>query len=199
MTRENFGLMATLPADELAHLQRRVRFLEAATVQLLRRDRQVKEWFTAAELAAMHLPKMPTTKAGVIRMASANAWKFRTSTGIGGERREYHFTVLPRRAFEALLDRVLEAPRVELGAAPGSEEKPAIPAAPQAPQQPAPAADQGHVPPWVLPLMRIVRARADKSLSAAIGELARRLPSDVPCPTEQEAAVVLKRLGYIGG
>lgn len=67
------------------------------------------EWFTAAELAAMELPEMPSTKRGVSKLAAAQGWdedeaRSRPRKGRGGGR-EYHLTALPRAARIALTRR----------------------------------------------------------------------------------------------
>lgn len=49
----------------------------------------VKTHYSAAELAAMRLPMLPTTKANVIAMAERSLWEFIEVTGRGGARREY--------------------------------------------------------------------------------------------------------------
>lgn len=53
----------------------------------------MKEWYTAAELAEMNLPGLPTTKRGVNMMAQGS-WKSRPRKGRGGGA-EYHFSSLP--------------------------------------------------------------------------------------------------------
>lgn len=61
-----------------------------------------REWFSAAELAAMALPGMPATKGNIITMAKRQDWQrpgwegthWRTRTGRGGGV-EYHLAVLP--------------------------------------------------------------------------------------------------------
>ena len=63
---------------------------------------QPREWFSAAELAALALPGMPTTKGKVLEMAKRQDWQradlegthWRTRAGRGGGV-EYHLAVLP--------------------------------------------------------------------------------------------------------
>ena len=64
-----------------------------------------QEWFSAADLAGLDLPGMPSTKAGVIAMSDAKGWRhpdrenthWRRRAGRGGGF-EYHLAVLPRAA-----------------------------------------------------------------------------------------------------
>ena len=61
-----------------------------------------REWFSAAELAAMALPSLPNTKQGVLMLAERQDWqredrrdrRWRTRDGRGGGV-EYHYTLLP--------------------------------------------------------------------------------------------------------
>ena len=48
-----------------------------------------KNSYSAAEIAAMHLPGLPTTKARIIERAASEGWKFEETTGRGGMRRQY--------------------------------------------------------------------------------------------------------------
>ncbi|MCR9218965.1 MAG: Mu transposase C-terminal domain-containing protein [Alphaproteobacteria bacterium] len=67
----------------------------------------MKEWFTAAELAALALPDLPATKRGVNAAAKKAGWDKRLTAageplcrarrGNGGGR-EYHYSLLPQRA-----------------------------------------------------------------------------------------------------
>ena len=64
-----------------------------------------REWFSAAELAALSLPSMPATKRGVQEMAEARTWRrddwkdnrWRERQGRGGGI-EYHYSALPHAA-----------------------------------------------------------------------------------------------------
>lgn len=185
MTKDNngFDLTVTIPAAELATLRRRVVYLEATLVQVLRQRRTIKEWFTAAELAALRLPGLPTDKGAVTRQARREAWLARSA----GDRNEYHFSTLPRRAFDALIDMVIapvEAP----------DEARQVPAF-SAPPPPAAPEPGDTSPPWLLPLMRVVRSEAPTSVLEAVTMLPGYLPKGVPCPTLEEAATALRRMG----
>lgn len=64
-----------------------------------------REWFTAAELAALALPDVPTVKANVLALADRQMWRrpewegkrWRRRAGRGGGH-EFHVSVLPRLA-----------------------------------------------------------------------------------------------------
>lgn len=49
---------------------------------------------SAAEIAALHLPGLPTTKARIIERAASEGWSFEEVTGRGGVRKMYE---LPER------------------------------------------------------------------------------------------------------
>ncbi|MEO5338633.1 MAG: hypothetical protein H7841_17370, partial [Magnetospirillum sp. WYHS-4] len=72
-----FAFMVHVDADEWAYLKRRALYLEAVLVQVLADRDRVQEWYEAAELAAMGLPGLPRTKAGLTRLAGAAGWKRR--------------------------------------------------------------------------------------------------------------------------
>jgi hypothetical protein len=185
-------LTATLPASELAQMRRRLIFLEAAMVQVLRDQGRIREWFTAAELAALRLPGLPTTKAAITRAARAQGWLMRA--GPDGGRIVYHFASLPRRAFQELIDRVLKGPAPAVG-----DDQAAMPAvAPPPPPPPAPSASNA-APPWVLPLMRVIRKQRAPSLAKAVQQLPKHLPAGIGCPTLDEARRVLTSLGVKTG
>ncbi len=67
----------------------------------------VQEWFSAAELAALALPGLPSTKMGVLKLASREGWDRATDTVRGplarkrkarGGGLEYHVSLLPEAA-----------------------------------------------------------------------------------------------------
>jgi hypothetical protein len=75
----------------------------------------MKEWLTAAEIAAERLPAMPTTKSAVIRLANRENWSeshlCRERVGRGGGL-EYHIQLLPIDARSAYLSKTSKA-RIE--------------------------------------------------------------------------------------
>ena len=67
----------------------------------------MKEWFSAAELAAFKLPELPTTKQAMNRLVTSLNWQpCRDRTGRGGGR-EFHLSCLPDAAKLALLKKLL--------------------------------------------------------------------------------------------
>lgn len=179
-------LSVTVPALEFARLTRRVKYLEAVLVQALRSDRRIKEWYSAEELAELRLPGLPASRSTISRMARQEGWMTDKVPCQGGARHVYHFSCLPRRSFEAMLDLVLRNP-------PPPEETASVPALPPAPlvvgRQP-----DNTAPPWVLPLMRIIRT--GQSVEEALHALPAALPAGTHCPSAGEAMEVLKKLGY---
>lgn len=193
MTNDNqeLHLTVTLSALELAELRRRVTYLEAVLTQVLREGERIKEWFSAAELVALRLPGLPTAKNAVTRTARQGHWRLRKVQGRGGERHEYHFSSLPRRAFEALINRVVDAPP--------ADDRPSPVAAPTfAPPPPLPpAATDNTAPPWLLPLVRIIKRQGARSLVEALADLPGQLPAGVQCPEVEEALYALRNIGMI--
>lgn len=187
-----FFLTVTVTADEWARAQRRIRYLEAALVQACRAQRQLKEWFTVAELLALRLPDLPTTRQGVVRRAHAEDWLCRIAAGRGGERYEFHFTNLPRKAFEEMIRRIVEPPSDSVDAPISDAPAPHVPEAPPSEAEHAsPAA--ATAPPWVLPLMRLIRSNPSLPVDAAMAMLDLTLPEDGPHPTREEVAAIILR------
>lgn len=197
MTEDNQGmdLTVTVPASEWAALRRRVVFLEAVAIQMLRDGDNIKEWFGVAELAALRLPGLPKANNAITRFAHDAGWKVKVVPCQGGARHLYHFSDLPRRAFEALIDRIVKNPpagsenlgnQVDQVAPKRRREKPVSP----------PICATNAAPAWVLPLMRIIRAEG-ANMSQALDALPKTLPKGTACPTREEAIEVLTRLGLV--
>lgn len=189
---QGFELSVTVPASEWAELRRRVLYLEATLVQVMREARCLKEWFSVAELAALRLPGLPASKNAVTRLARESGWRFRVAACQGGSRHEYHFASLPRRAFEALIERVLAAAPAGDG---GADPRDLVPALP--PPAPPIEADGNTAPPWVLPLLRAIKVDGAATVREALDLLPRHLPAGVVCPSVEEALDVLRRLGMV--
>lgn len=183
---KGFDLTVTLPATELAALCRRARYLEATLIQVMRGDRGVKEWFTAAELAALRLPGMAASKGAITRQAREQGWNSRSGLH---DAHEYHFSTLPRRAFEALVDRVL-APLVHPNSPP-----PRLPAVTPPPEPQYTRTD--ITPLWLLPLMRVVRTEVPATVQEAIELLSAHVLKGMVLPTMEEASEALRRVGMI--
>lgn len=195
-TRDDEGLplAALIPAAELARIRRRVAFLEAALAQVLRDERQVKEWFSAAELAALRLPGLPLTPSGIARQAKRERWESRITHGRGGERVVYHFAALPRAAFADLLARVMRAETGPDGVPETREAPEPVPAL--APPPPAPAPGNTTAP-WLLPLLRCLRG-GGTDLEGALAALATSAPAQ-RLPSPAEARETLRALGIMVG
>jgi hypothetical protein len=195
---DEMDFAATLPAVELARLHRRLAFLQAAVIQLMRDGRGLKEWFSAAEIAALGLPGLPVTRAGIARIAREQKWEARRPEDGGA--RLYHFSTLPRLAFGAFVERVVRG-----GDAPARDDE-------ASEATPSPAADKVRLPAlagpgatvappaanttpaWALPLLRLLRAGGGP-LEHALAELPRHLAAGAPCPSVDEAREVLARVG----
>lgn len=189
---DTFAFTVTISAAEWSELQRRLRFVEAALIQALRGQRRLKEWFAAAELVDLGLPGLPTTKQGLLKRANAERWHSRSMYGIGGARFEFHFSSLPRRAFEALLERIVVT--LPDGEAASSEPIPAIP--PRALAVPLPVQAVNATPPWLLPLLRVIKSGAADDVDEMVRQLAERLPPGAPPPTPDDIRAALQQFGY---
>lgn len=189
---ESFDFTVTISAAEWSETQRRLRFVEAALIQTLRGQRVLKEWFTAAELAAFGLPGLPGTKQGLLRRAHAEDWRSRAMYGTGGARYEFHFSSLPRRAFEELLERIVAT--MPAGAAlPPSAQVPSVPERPMAVSLPSAV---NATPQWLLPLLRVVKGRDADDMEEVRRQLAARLPAGVIAPSADEIREALRQFGY---
>lgn len=186
-----FEFTVTISAAEWSEMQRRLRFVEAALVQTLRGQRRLKEWFGAAELLALELPGLPHTRQGMLRRARVENWQRRAMYGQGGERFEFHFASLPRPAFEALLQSIVVALPPGLGP---SRPVPAIP--PRAMAVPLPVQAVSATPPWLLPLLRVVKSEAPENVDGLVQRLAERLPAGIAPPTTEEVREALRQFGY---
>lgn len=181
---DSLDLTIQVPADEWAYAQRRNAYLEALLLRVVRERAHIQEWYDAAELAALHLPGLPASRAGVARKASTGHWQSQRVLRGGRWRNVYHVASLPSRAFDALIARILDMPDLEadIGALPDL----------RAPAMARPAAEN-MAPPWVLPLMRLLKDNCD--LGEAWDALPDHLPDGVAVPTIEEAAETLVRFG----
>lgn len=197
-SNEGFSLTVQVPAEDWAYLSRRAAYLEAVLIHVLRDRSRIQEWYDAAELAALRLPGLPATKAGITRSAGRTGWRRREATGVGGRRYQYHYASLPARAFDALIGRILDVAGMPPDdAAPPAGTGPAMPAMPPVPESPARAEDDNTAPPWVLPFMRLLKGAAHGDITAAWNALPGHLPPGVALPTRDEAAETILRLGLV--
>lgn len=190
---DSLDLTVSVPANEWAYNQRRLKYLETLLLRIVRDGKGSQEWFSAAELVGMALPGMPTTPQAVSRKASKERWQKRKAKLRGTWCNAYHVSTLPSRAFDTLVSRILNLPPIDdvvelLIELPETE--------PIEPQETEP---DNTAPPWVLPLMRIMRTETAGDLGEAWSRLPERLPPGIALPTVDEAAEVLVELGLVGG
>jgi len=161
-------------AEDWHFCQRRIIFLEALVLHLSRDGLDIQEWFQAGELAAMRLPGLPASRSAIAQRAERANWHKRRI----GRYVVYHLSSLPARAFDEIVARLIDLP-IEI-------EPPAAPI-----REPA----TNTAPPWVLPLMRLMRGSARGDLSQAWRALPDNLPAGTTLPSADEAALVLVELG----
>lgn len=184
-------LEVTVAAEEWSRLNMRVRYLEAALVQAYRGQRQLREWFSASDLLALQLPTVPTSRRGLLRRAHMEHWETRTVEGRGGERFEFHFSSLPRHAFAELIRRIIAPPEHQ---AQERQEPGSGIARQSASMLPPRVLPENASPPWLLPLMRLLRSDAHMSPEEACRRLSASLPPSVPLPTPEDVRNALQRL-----
>lgn len=193
MANDTLFLTVQVPAEEWDFNRRRLRYLQAVLYQLLRDEGRLREWFTARELVDLNLPGLPNTRQGVAVMARRARWRQRDTVRDGRQAIEYHACSLPGRAFDGLLDRIIRAAsdcveELDLEMEPA----PSIPAPPAQRIEPIP----GMVDTWVLPLMRLIRAKPELPLADALAELPLHLPADADTPKPEEAWAMLEAIGW---
>ena len=187
---DGFDLTVSVPASEWAYNQRRTTYLEALLLHVIRDGWRIQEWFSAADLAAKGLPGLPRTAEAISRKAGKEDWRRRKVKVSGTWRFFYHVSSIPARTFDELISRILALPKIDEMAA-------SVPNLPDA--EPARNAEiENTAPPWVLPLMRILKTETQGDLGEAWEILPERLPPNVALPSVEEAAKVLVRLGLVG-
>jgi hypothetical protein len=189
--QDTLDLASGISAAKLANMQRRMRYLEAALTQVTGQDDALREWFSAAELVGYQLPGLPVTTSGLIRHAKAHKWDCRIAEGERGERMEYHFTSLPQRAFDTMLERVLRNAKAT------HEMACLVPDIPRPARLERPRKKAEPTPQWLLPLMRILRQQP-----MPIGRAVRMLPPDKTTglrPDIQEVVAKLREIGMLAG
>ena len=177
-------LTVTITAEEWSLAKRRLAFLEAMVLRIVRTEAAIVEWYHAAELEALRLPGLPSTRQAIARKASAESWPKIRRDG----RFYYHVSALPGRAFDALLARIIDLPPLDADTE-GLFDLPYPPGPDPMPENAA--------PPWVLPLLRLMKGEAAGNLSRAWQALPKHLPEGTPLPSVQDAAQVLIRFGLV--
>ena len=191
---DDFSLDVRVSADEWAFLKKRLSYLEAVLVQVLRDETRVQEWYDVSQIIGMRLPGLPTSKNGITRLASKNNWLRREVEGRGGRRFEYHYVSFPIRAFEALIKKIIDGPR-DYPVQENVDSSESIPEITLEP--PLRLTKDNTAPPWVLPFMRLMKTEADGNLGKAWAHLPKHLPPGVDLPNETEAVKTLLRLGLV--
>lgn len=181
-------LTVHVDAEEWGYAQRRMTYLSAMIARILRDECGLQEWFTAAQLASLKLPGLPATKSGIAQKAARGKWPARRD---GPQGYRYHVASLPGRAFDALVSRVIDMPEVEADILPMPDLRPG-------PEPVHSMPPSNTAPPWVLPLMRLMKGKAAGDLGKAWSELPNHVPAGVALPTVEEAAAVLVSLGIAG-
>lgn len=174
-----FGLIVEVAASEWANTNRRLAFLEAVLVQVLRDENPVREWFTAKELAALNLPELQYSPAGITRKSIHHKWAYKTVKQHGRKMLAYHYSSLPNRAFEAFIRRIVDLPD-------GVNTIPDY--IPVRPAESTPTAQ------WVLPLMRIIKTEHSSSWRHAYIILSETLPETVCMPQKNEVKAFFERV-----
>lgn len=178
---DELALTVHVPADEWAYCNRRLAYLEALLLRIVRDQAAFQEFYDAAELECLHLPGLPPSRQAIARLANKEGWpRIRR-----GSRLAWHVTALPRRAFDALLARIIDLPELDTR----TDGLFTLPPNPMPPPLPENAA-----PPWILPLMRLMRTEAQGDLARAWRALPDHLPDGVTLPDVTEAANVLATL-----
>ncbi len=179
-------LTVTVEIEEWSYIKRRLGYLEALLLRILREESAIQEWFSAAELEAMRLPGLPPSLRGIARKATAENWP-----SIWRNRKyHYHVSALPARAYDALIARLIDLPPLDHDL----EGVFSLPSPPSPKPLPENAA-----PPWVLPLMRLMKGEAEGHLGRAWQSLPDHLPEGTFLPDADEAAKILVRLGLAKG
>jgi hypothetical protein len=178
----SLDLAVAVSADEWAYVRRRLVFLQMIVLRYAREADGFDEWISAVDLAALALPGLPLTRAGIVRKARVQRWRCRREQG---KTAAYHVSSLPARAFDALISRMLDVPDIDCC------RECDIDAISAAPRQTSGVA----APPWVLPLMRLYRGEAGGDIARAWSALPRHVPAGVELSTIDQAAVTLYDLG----
>jgi hypothetical protein len=174
----DMNLKVEVSADEWAAIQRRTAFLEAVVGQILSKESNIREWFSATELSALELPGLPASSQAIGQHARRHGWVTDSAKRQGRKVAVYHYSSLPNRAFEGFVRRIMSLP----------EDEDIIP--PVLLPDPKPTTAE---PQWVLPLMRIIRTQDIGTWQEAKAELANTLPHWIAMPTNIELRTAFER------
>lgn len=182
---EDLFLTVQVPAGEWAYARRRLAYLEALLLRIVRDRGAMQEWYDAGELAALRLPGLPASRTGISAKATREGWTRRNARTVRGKRVLFHVSALPARAFDALIARILDLP-------PLAADTDDLFAVPSPPPEPAVSLPENAAPAWVLPLMRLMRTEGD--WGRAWRALPDHLAEDMALPDVNEAARILVAL-----
>lgn len=177
---DDIDLVVTISADRWANTKRRLAFLEAALARVLSDQSQVREWFTAKELAAMKLPGLIYSAAGITRKSAHHKWHHKTVVREGRPVLAYHYVSLPNAAFEALIRRILDIPDIDN-------------LIPELSTMATPPQNEPE-PQWMLPLMRMIKTNTVNTWEDAYTTLLYELPKQAKLPTPFEVERAFERL-----
>lgn len=181
MTDKNdLGLMVSVNADQWAIIRRKLAFMEAVLSQVLADRLQVREWFTARELAALGLPGLGTSAAAIGQLAHHRSWASRTVRRDGRRVTVYHYCSLPQAAFESFIGKIVRA---------ASADDATIRAASARNRQ---HKLSGAEPQWMLPLMRIIKGGAE-DWQTAYARLQSALPPSCSMPRPEAVQSAFRR------
>ncbi|MET3611780.1 hypothetical protein ABID16_000085 [Rhizobium aquaticum] len=183
----SLDLTVHVPASEWAFNQRRLAYLETLLLRIVRERHKIQEWYDAGELAALRLPGLPPSRAGITRKATLGNWRRAIAKSGTGRRYTYHVASLPARTFDAIIARILDLPAMVA-------ETDRLFDLPSPPSPPA-SVPENTAPVWVLPLMRLMKGEAQGNLGRAWQALPDHLPRGMALPTVKEAAEILINLG----
>lgn len=175
-----FGLTVEVPAEDWANTLRRLSFLEAVLTQVLRNETQIREWFTASEIARLKLPGLPTTPQGIGKRAAQKQWAFAYALRHGRKVTVYHYSALPTRAFAEFIRRIVALP--DNGQLIPDPKPETIAPTPDAPQ-------------WLLPLMSLIENDRVDTWQEAYSMLRYTLPKRAPMPDREQVREVYRRYG----
>lgn len=178
---DELELTVSVTASVWADAKRRIAFIVAALARIMRENTQLREWFTARELAAMKLPGLTGNAAGITRKAAHHNWRHKTVMQDGRKALAYHYTCLPNAAFEALIRRLIDIPDIE-------QFIPDLPSHDPNRKQVEPT------PQWMLPLMRLIKTHLAVTWQEAYVMLEHQLGQGVDCPTPFQVEQAFERL-----
>ncbi|MBF0383100.1 MAG: hypothetical protein HQL69_18925 [Magnetococcales bacterium] len=186
------ALMVSVPLEGWESINRRVRYLEALLAQVLNNNEGIKEWYSSTELASLKLIGLPEKRAGITRMAGKKNWTRRVVKGRGTPFFEYHYTSLPEKAFNELIEWIYSNPAKEV-----KTKHSIIPVVPPLIEEPQEIKVDYSTRQWMLPLMRVIKGGNVKTLGDVVKKLPEYLDNEIEQPTGHEIEEALREIGVI--